>query len=80
MSTRRFAVRSAADVGRMIAEARVERGLTQAQLASEVHMDRTYLARLESGHSTLQIERVLNLLHALGVTIEGTLERPRDNG
>jgi transcriptional regulator with XRE-family HTH domain len=64
----------------MIAEARTERGLTQAELASDVNIDRTYLARLESGRSTIQIQRVLDLLRALGVTIEATLEAPGDDG
>lgn len=74
MSTPRFIVRSGADIGRMIAEARRERGFTQAKLASKVRMDRTYLARLEAGRSTIQIERVLALLRELGVTITATLQ------
>lgn len=73
MSTRTFAVRSAADIGRTIAEARGERGLTQAQLASQLGIDRTYLSRLESGASSIQLERVLRLLRKLGVTVEATL-------
>lgn len=78
MSTRRFAVRSGADIGRMIAEARRMRGLTQAELAGRVDIERTYLARLESGNSTLQIERILDLLRTLGVTVQGTLDTGTD--
>lgn len=74
MSTRRFTLRSTADIGRTIAEARADRGLTQAELAAEVGIERTYLARLETGRSTLQIERVFRLLRTLGVTVEATLE------
>ena len=74
-------LRSASDIGRTIAEARVERGLTQAELAADVGIERTYLARLETGRSTLHIERVLRLLRTLGVTVEATLEPEReDNG
>ncbi len=58
----------------MIAEARDERGLTQATLASRVGIERTYLARLEGGRSTIQIERILALLRALGVTITAAIE------
>jgi len=80
MSTRRFVVRSSADIGRVIAEARLERGLIQATLASRVGMERTYLARLEGGRSTIQIERVLALLRELGVTVTATLETTADDG
>lgn len=73
MSTRRYAVRSVADIGRTIAEARRERGLTQEQLASQLGIHRTYLARLENGQSSLQLERILQLLRKLGVTVEATL-------
>lgn len=73
MSTRTFVLRSATDIGRTIAEARGERGLTQAQLASQLRIDRTYLTRLESGASSIQLERVLQVLRKLGVTVEAKL-------
>lgn len=74
MSTRRFSIRSGADIGRTIAEARLERGLTQADLAKRTGIDRTYLARLEAGHSTVQVDRILDLLGTLGVTVTATLD------
>ncbi len=80
MSTRRFSVRSSADIGRTIAEARHERGLTQAALSDRVGMERTYLARLEAGRSTIQIERVLALLRELGVTLTAVLDTAVGDG
>lgn len=74
MSTRRFVVRSGADIGRTIAEARRDRGLTQADLAGKTCIERTYLARVEAGHSTIQLDRVLDLLGALGVVVTATLD------
>ena len=74
MSTREFVVRSPQDLGRMIAEARVSRGLTQAELAEAADVERTYLARLEAGHTTLQVMRTLELLRRLGVTLHGSLD------
>jgi transcriptional regulator with XRE-family HTH domain len=80
MSTREFVVRSAEDLGRIIAEARVARGLTQAELAATADIERTYLARLEAGRTTLQVERTLDLLRRLGVTIHGSLDLDDSHG
>jgi transcriptional regulator with XRE-family HTH domain len=73
MPTRRFLVRTGADLGRTIAEARLERGLTQAQLARRARIDRTYLARLEAGHTVQQVDRALDLLRVLGIELLATM-------
>ena len=73
MNTRRFVIRSPEDLGRTIGEARRERHLTQEDLARAVNMDRTYLARIEAGQSTILIERTLRLLQEPGVRIEAEM-------
>ena len=73
MNTRRFVIRSPEDLGQTIGEARRERHLTQEDLARAVNMDRTYLARIEAGQSTILIERTLRLLQELGVRIEAEM-------
>lgn len=73
MGTRRFRIRVPEDLGRTVAEARRARELTQEELAQATGLDRTYLARLEAGGSTIQIERTLRLLQELGVSIEAEL-------
>lgn len=75
---RRWSVRSPADLGRAVAGVRAERELTQEQLAAEIGIDRTYLARLESGASTLLLERALRALRRLGATV--TVSLPADDG
>lgn len=72
MSTRRYVIRSPEDLGRMLAEARLYRGLTQEQLASRANVGRTYLARLEAGNTVLQVERLLAMLRDLGVELHAT--------
>jgi transcriptional regulator with XRE-family HTH domain len=72
MPTRKFVIRSGADLGRTVAEARLARGLTQEQLAEETGVERTYLARLEAGHSVLLIDRALSVLRRLGVEVHAT--------
>ena len=78
MNTRRFVIRAPEDLGRTIAEARRQRGLTQEDLARAVNLDRTYLARLEAGQSTILIERTLLLLQELGVRIEAEMSVEED--
>jgi ribosome-binding protein aMBF1 (putative translation factor) len=66
---RTMLVRSADDLGAAIAEARRLKGLTQEQLAAQSGIERTYLARLEAGASTLLLTRSLQLLRRLGAEV-----------
>lgn len=79
MSTRRFVIRSPEDLGRTIAEARRERDLTQEELAQLTTLDRTYLARIEAGQSTILIQRTLRLFQELGVSIEAQMLVPEED-
>lgn len=77
MSTRRYQIRSTADIGRTLAEARLHKGLTQQQLADQAGIERTYLARLEAGHTVKQLERFVSLLREVDVDLYA-VERPHD--
>jgi transcriptional regulator with XRE-family HTH domain len=66
-------VRSPADLGRALAGARQRRGLTQERLATEMGIERSYLSQLESGESTLALERSLRALRRLGAEVSVTL-------
>ena len=68
-----WTVRSPDDLGRAIAGVRHARGMTQQRLAEEAGMERSYLARLETGMSTLALERALRLLRRMGATVTVTL-------
>jgi transcriptional regulator with XRE-family HTH domain len=54
------------ELGRRVARQRLERDLTQADLAREAGVDRTALQRLETGHS-ITLTTLLRLLRALGM-------------
>lgn len=43
--------------------------MTQSQLAEEANVDRSYLARLEAGATTLALERALRALRRMGATV-----------
>ena len=65
MVVRRVEIRRPQDVGLALSEARHAAGLTQAQLSESCGVERTYLAKLESGASTLLVSRLLWLLRRL---------------
>lgn len=46
---------------------RIARGLTQDELADAVGAHRQYVSDLERAHFTEQVERILAMLHRLGV-------------
>jgi transcriptional regulator with XRE-family HTH domain len=73
LGSRSWVVRSPSDLGRAIAGIRTLRGLRQEDLATETGIDRTYLAKLEAGASSIQLERMLRALRRMGATVTVTL-------
>ena len=47
--------------------ARRMKGMTQAQLASQVYLDRCAISRMETGHRYPRLDHVLEFADALGV-------------
>ncbi len=68
-----FRVYTPASLGAAIRHYRQEAGLSQAELAERVGLNRTYLSALEQGRETEQVKRILRLLKYLGVSM--TLEK-----
>jgi transcriptional regulator with XRE-family HTH domain len=62
-----FRVYTAASLGHAIRHYRLQAGLTQAELAEQVGIDRVYLSRLENGDGTEQLRRLIVILRRLGV-------------
>lgn len=60
--------------GARVAALRSERGLTQAQLARAMDMDRSYLASIERGMRNVTLSNLVRLAGALGVTAAELLE------
>lgn len=70
MSTEdQFLVYNAEALGQAIRHFREQAGLTQAELAEQVGIQRSYLAELEAGKVTEQTRRLVSLLRALGARI-----------
>lgn len=62
-------IRSAADLGRALATMRTRRGLSQAQVAELLGVDRSYVAKIERGHSSPLLDLMLHALVDLGGTL-----------
>jgi HTH-type transcriptional regulator/antitoxin HipB len=62
-----FRIYTAESIGQAIRHYRKQAGLTQAELADRVGIQQSYLSRLEQGHETEQLRRVLAILRHLGV-------------
>lgn len=61
-------VRSSGDLGDWVAQGRRRQGLTQAELAEWLGVDRTTVVRLEAG-AVSQIARVVDALGVLGLDL-----------
>lgn len=74
---RTWVISSARDFGKTLAGVRRSRGLTQAQLAELLGVHRSYLAKLESGSDTVELQRLVLALRRLGADLTVTItERP----
>jgi transcriptional regulator with XRE-family HTH domain len=73
MATRSWTVRSPEDFGRVIAEIRRERGMTQEELAATGGLTRAWLAQLETGRTARSLEHILRLLRRLGASVTVTV-------
>ena len=75
MNTSTYRLRSGADLGRVLRDARTERGLSQQDVIEEfgLSFDRTRLARIENGEGFQSLDRALSVLRRLGVDVVATI-------
>jgi len=62
-------VTRASDLGDFLRRRRLQRGLTQAQLAEELGITRRYLVEIEQGKPSLYTDRLFALLRELDVVL-----------
>ncbi|MEL4504289.1 helix-turn-helix domain-containing protein [Luteococcus sp. H138] len=67
------------ELGREIHRQRLDRGLTQEELAHVAGVSRRWLGLLESGHPGAQLDKVFALLLALELKVDLIDAPPRDN-
>lgn len=64
-------------LGAAVRDARRELGLSQHELAERAKVARSWLAKVEAGHRSVELEPLLRLLHALGLRLS-IGDAPRD--
>jgi DNA-binding XRE family transcriptional regulator len=64
-----YRVYTGASLGPAIRHYRLQKGLTQAELADLVGLSPSYLSRLENGEGTEELRRIVRILKQLGVRI-----------
>ena len=62
-----FRIYTPKSIGQAIRHYPKQAGVTQAQLAYDLGIEQAYLSRLEQGHETEQLRRVVTILKYLGV-------------
>ncbi|HUY87028.1 MAG TPA: helix-turn-helix transcriptional regulator [Acidimicrobiales bacterium] len=72
-------ISSATELGRALARGRSDAGITQEEMARRLGVDRSYLARLETGRSTEQLRRIFSYLRELNCEI-ALADRGASNG
>ena len=60
-------LRTAADIGELVHAARRKQGISQEQLAGVAGTGVRLISDLENGKSTVQIEKVIKVIEALGL-------------
>ena len=69
-----YQIRSAQDLGSVVADRRRVENLSQAELAQTVDLSRDYLAQIEAGRSSSVVGHAFRLLRRLGATITVSFE------
>lgn len=75
-----WVVRSGSDLGEAIGEIRAARGITQADLAEELGVSRSWLAKLERGRTTHMVRLLVRLLSNMGATIVVEFDNRESSG
>ncbi len=69
MAPEEAVLRSPADLGLVIQQARLSRGLTQIELAAQLDISQRSVSEIESGKPTIYARRIFELMRATGVEL-----------
>lgn len=67
-------VRTPADVGLALQQARLARGLAQTEVADEIGIPQSTVSQMESGQTTIYMRRLLEMARAIGMELSATWE------
>lgn len=67
-------LRTPADFGLALQQARIARGLSQTELAAELDLPQSTISEMESGKSTIFLRRLLEIAAQTGIELTATWE------
>lgn len=67
-------IRTPADVGLALEQARLSQGKSQADVAQEIGIPQSTVSAMETGSGTLYLRRLLDMARALGLDLSATWE------
>ncbi|MGO3233113.1 MAG: helix-turn-helix domain-containing protein [Microbacterium sp.] len=67
-------LRTPGDIGVALQQARIARGLSQVELATEADLPQSTISAIENGMSTIHLRRLLNLARTTGIVITASWE------
>lgn len=68
-------IRTPADVGLAIQQARLSRGLSQADLAEELEVSQSAISEIESGKATIYLRRILEIARLIDLDVSASWEQ-----
>lgn len=74
MTQHRAPLRSPGSLGRAAQQARLARGMTQAELAAELDIAPSAISEIENGKATIFIRRYFDIMRATGMTLTASWE------
>lgn len=69
-------LRSPADVGLAVQQARLSRGLSQSALAAELDVPQSTISEIENGKATIYLRRLLSIARLTGIEFTASWEQP----
>ncbi|WP_378144868.1 helix-turn-helix domain-containing protein [Cnuibacter sp. UC19_7] len=79
MAERRARLRTASDLGLVIQQARLSRGLSQTQLADSLGISQRSVSEIESGRTTIYARRLFDLMRETGVSLSAEWDDEADS-
>ncbi len=66
-------------IGRRVKESRLQKGISQADLAEQIDMSVSYISRIETAEKQASLEALVRIANALGITVDHLLNGNQEN-
>lgn len=66
-------------IGRRVKESRLQKGMSQADLAEQIDMSVSYISRIETAEKQASLEALVRIANAIGITVDHLLNGNQTN-